>query len=259
MAPGDSRFALDGGMGRVSGGVDTHRVFGHHKVGFANRRLFSGQKLTVSSMDARIPRPQKTIEVDGGLLTARVALDQHYAETFEEACNRLLDSGVRDLVLDLSHIDFVSSACFGIILSLSVRCVSRGKELSMRVKPELVSVLDLLGIRSMVPTTVVHTGQTQRDFTLQGDRLVVRKELETVDRGALHVWCRRLLDVVGPAPVVDLTHVRHISSACIGVLTEFWAWCKEREKQPIYEVSPQVHARLKEINLDRVFHLRVVK
>ena len=210
-------------------------------------------------MPPAIPGPGQRIEVIGGILTAHVDLDQYRTDEFEAACDQLLDSGVRDLVLDLCQIDFVASSCYGIMLSLSVKCVSRGKELSLKVKPELVSVLDLIGIRAMIPTTVIHTGRKPRDFELQGDRLVVMKDLDAGDYIAFQVWCRRLADCVSEKPVVDLSRVNRIDSRCIGVLTELWASCKERKKHPVYEVSPGVYARLQQVNLDRVFHVAVVK
>ncbi len=210
-------------------------------------------------MASAIPRPGKRIDVTGGVLLAHVDLDQHRNDEFESACEALLASGVRDLVIDLSRVAFVSSSCFGVILSLGVKCVSRGKELALKVKPELVSVLDLIGIRAMIPTTVIHTGQRPRDFELRGERLVVRKNLEAGDQLAFQVWCRRLVDVVGDAPVVDLTRIDYIDSACIGVLTEFWASCRERNKKPVYEVSTGVYSRLQQVNLDRVFEIHIVQ
>ena len=210
-------------------------------------------------MPSLIPRPGKKIEVTGGTLVAHIDLDHHRQEEFEAACESLLDSGVRDLVIDLSQCDFVSSACFGLILSLGVKCVSRGKEVSLKVKPELVSVLDLIGIRAMIPTTVVHKGKVARDFELRGARLVVNHDLSAADHLAFQVWCRRLMDLVDNAPVLDLSQIDSIDSVCIGTLTEFWAGCKERNKHPLYEVSPGIYASLQKVNLDRVFQINVVK
>ena len=210
-------------------------------------------------MSSGIPERKKNLEVSAGVLTVHADLDQHMTEEFDEACDQLLESGVRDLVIDLSPIDFVSSSCFGIILALQVKCVSREKELSLKVTQDLVGVLDLLGVRSMIPTTVVRSGAKPKDFELQGDRLVVTRNLSSGDHVSLQVWCRRLVDVVGSAPVVDLTRIQEIDSRSMGVLTEFWASCRQRGKKPVYEVSPKVHERLIDVNLDRVFEIKEIK
>lgn len=210
-------------------------------------------------MPKGFPEPKKSVDVTGGVLTTYADLDQHMTDEFEQACIQLIDSGVRDLVIDLSQIDFVSSSCFGLILALQVKSISREKELSLKVKQDLVSVLDLLGVRSMIPTTVVRIGTKPKDFELQGARLVVTRNLEAGDHVSLQVWCRRLADVVSSAPVVDLTRIEEIDSRAMGVLTELWASCRQRGKRPVYEVSPRIHERLIDVNLDRVFEIKEIK
>ena len=203
-----------------------------------------------------IPKKPKSIEVSGGFLTAHVALDNHFGDAFDAACEQLLESGASNVVIDLTQIEFVSSTCFGIILSLSVKCISRGKDLTLKINQELVEVLDLLGIRAMIPTMVVRRGQKPKDFELQGSTLVVNRNLEAGDHVALHVWVRRLADLVGGSPTVDLTRVQQIDSRCIGILTELWVTCTQRGQPPTFVVSPAVHERLRGLNLDRVFTIR---
>ena len=89
-----------------------------------------------------------------------------------------------------------------------------------------------------------------------GSTLVVNRDLEAGDSVALHVWVRRLADVVGGSPTVDLTRVQQIDSRCIGILTELWVTCTQRGQPPTFEVSPAVHERLRGLNLDRVFTIR---
>jgi anti-anti-sigma regulatory factor len=131
--------------------------------------------------------------------------------------------------------------------------------LSLKVTQDRVGVLDLLGIRSMIPTTVVRAGQKPKDFELQGDRLVVTRNLAAGDHVSLQVWCRRLVDVVSSTPLVDLTRIDEIDSRSMGVLTELWASCRQRGKRPVYEVSPKIHERLIDVNLDRVFEIKEIK
>lgn len=69
-------------------------------------------------------------------------------DSLEDEFSKLLDSGVSGIVLDLSGVEAVSSACIGAILDMSRLLAARdGKLVAAAAKPKILGTMELLGLQ----------------------------------------------------------------------------------------------------------------
>lgn len=92
-------------------------------------------------------------EVDGVTVIETVGrLDTATAPDLEQAGGELIDAGVTRIVLDLSRLEYLSSAGLRVILALAKRLQASGGELVMCGAAGLVrETLELAGIVGIVP------------------------------------------------------------------------------------------------------------
>jgi len=92
----------------------------------------------------------KSFEDGGGgeTLVVEVAgfLDAHTVVEFERRMNELIGNGARRIVLDLSKLNYISSAGIGVIMSLVQRLRhDSGDVVLMRPTQKVYKILELLG------------------------------------------------------------------------------------------------------------------
>ena len=81
------------------------------------------------------------------LLTVRGFLDAHTFEELEKTINDLFDSGSHKLVVDLSGLDYISSAGAGVFIgAIGTAQENDGNIILMQPSPNVKEVFDLLGL-----------------------------------------------------------------------------------------------------------------
>lgn len=85
-----------------------------------------------------------------GLLNVSGRVDSNTAPEFEGALREILDSGRKNVVLELSEVDFMSSAGLRGMVSVSKACKKSGGTLALATPSERVKdVLQLAGLTSL--------------------------------------------------------------------------------------------------------------
>jgi len=81
------------------------------------------------------------------LLTVRGFLDAHTFEELEKAVNDLFDAGTHRLIVDLSGLDYISSAGAGVFIgAIGTAQENDGNIILVKPSPNVKEVFDLLGL-----------------------------------------------------------------------------------------------------------------
>lgn len=81
-------------------------------------------------------------------------MDTGNFDLLEDEFNKLLDSGILGLVLEISGLDSLSSAGIGAILNMSrVLETRKGKLIVAAARPKIVGLIEMLDLRELVTMT----------------------------------------------------------------------------------------------------------
>jgi anti-anti-sigma factor len=83
---------------------------------------------------------------EGTQLFVRVDLQAGMEEQLRQACARLLDSAEPQLCIDLSVVRYIHSLSVGMLSYAWVEALSRDKDMSFRVSPEVAEVFERTGL-----------------------------------------------------------------------------------------------------------------
>ncbi|NUN50209.1 MAG: STAS domain-containing protein [Candidatus Brocadiae bacterium] len=79
-------------------------------------------------------------------------LDAHTFEEMEKTINDLFDGGTYRLIIDLSKLDYISSAGAGVFIgAIGTAQENEGNIVLMRPSPNVKEVFDLLGLSQIFP------------------------------------------------------------------------------------------------------------
>ncbi len=87
---------------------------------------------------------------DGAKVSVVGELDAHDLIEFEEVCNRLTGVDEARVLLDLSGVEYMSSAFLGVLMSLRHQLAENGKSLVLRPSPIVRRLLDLTGMSQAI-------------------------------------------------------------------------------------------------------------
>ncbi len=91
----------------------------------------------------------------GARLEVLVDLDHHVVPEFEYACARLRQAETPELVIDLTAIRFICSACLGELILTNDRANEDERRLHLKIPKRLTSIFDLMSMRDIIETEVV--------------------------------------------------------------------------------------------------------
>lgn len=88
-------------------------------------------------------------ELHGNTLTSNVELIWEYHSEFRDACEKLLQCSAKELVLDLSHVEFIFSAYMGTIGMVLRESSKREKQLTIRIAPALRWLFEMVHLSQL--------------------------------------------------------------------------------------------------------------
>ena len=94
-------------------------------------------------------------ELDGNTLTVNTDLYWEYQNEFARYCQKLLDSEYKEIIIDISQIDFIFSAFVGYIVDFISRAVRAGKTPVLHISTNLRWLFDMLGRCDMARIEIV--------------------------------------------------------------------------------------------------------
>jgi anti-sigma B factor antagonist len=99
----------------------------------------------------------RTTEHPDRILTLHLAgvIDAHTLDKFERRLNETIEAGSRSLILDCEELRYVNSSGFGELIRYFDRLREAGGTLVLaRVAPKVGIILEMLGLRSLIPIAV---------------------------------------------------------------------------------------------------------
>jgi anti-anti-sigma regulatory factor len=97
-----------------------------------------------------VPRDRLLLNEDEGLLVVSGLLDWRSEDEFQAACRRLLETDRRVLLVDLTEAAGISSANMSFLVNMHYWAVEAGKELRLRVGPDVAKVFDRTRLSDLV-------------------------------------------------------------------------------------------------------------
>lgn len=95
---------------------------------------------------------EMTHDIRGNVLILRPAkrIDSSTAKSFEEQANALVDAGPKNVVIDFSAVDYISSAGLRVVLTTAKRAKSAGGALTLSgVSSNVKEVFDVSGFATI--------------------------------------------------------------------------------------------------------------
>src|ERR1051325_4124921 len=90
---------------------------------------------------------KEKVSEETAMLTVRGFLDAHTFEELEKVINALFESGVYKLIVDISGLDYISSAGAGVFIgAIGTAQENDGNIILMRPRPNVKEGFDLLGL-----------------------------------------------------------------------------------------------------------------
>ncbi len=97
----------------------------------------------------------KNFELNGNVLTANVELCWENHAEFQRCCEKLLQSGYDEIILDFSHVTFIFSSYLGTVGKLLADTAQAGKRLTIRIASNLNWLFEMVGFEKLVHIEVV--------------------------------------------------------------------------------------------------------
>ena len=93
-----------------------------------------------------------TVKEEGSVTTIALdgRLDTTTSPQLEECVNDLYEKGVKDIVVDMSACDFVSSAGLRVIVAMQKRAAAGGSLVFKGVVPEVMDVFEMTGFNKIL-------------------------------------------------------------------------------------------------------------
>jgi anti-anti-sigma factor len=91
--------------------------------------------------------------VESSTLVVHGCIDELQTETFREALREASDDYSRDLVVDLSEVEFMPSLAVGVLVGAAKKCAASGRRLHVEARKGTIArhVLDICGLAAAEP------------------------------------------------------------------------------------------------------------
>lgn len=96
-----------------------------------------------------------SLDVRAGTLTVTGDLEAGTERDFQRACLQLLAENAKDIVVDLSEVRFICSACLGSLFLLQERAKPRRIGIHLRVNVAIVPICRMMGLDEVADIEVV--------------------------------------------------------------------------------------------------------
>ena len=96
-----------------------------------------------------------SFDLEDGVLTIVGELDWSVTASFDEECQRLVNSAVEQPVIDLTGVNVLTSPFLGILSQTAVQCLDRNHPLTLRVPAKLLSLFHTLNFEKFANIEVI--------------------------------------------------------------------------------------------------------
>ncbi len=90
------------------------------------------------------------LEIAGGCLNVTKDLRQDFDLSFDEACNELLESDSKTLIINLGSVTYINSTYIGMIAATYFQAQASGKSLKVIAKGSVLSILKAAGFEGFI-------------------------------------------------------------------------------------------------------------
>jgi len=219
------------------------------------RRIISAMKVLPSQMG------------DAQVLSVSGRLDSEAAAEFEDQCLKAVNSGVRTLILNLTTLDYLSSAGLRTLLSTGKTLQAReGKLVLCAQKGPILQIIEAAGFHKLFPVcaSLDEAGKhTSGNFRVhvhkewEVDVLTVYGRVDAERAPELEAAGRRILESPFQKLLINLSAVQYLSSAGLCALLNLGKLA-EAKKGRLFLCSPAAPVRqiLKLSGFDKILTIR---
>lgn len=90
------------------------------------------------------------LEISGGVLHVSKDLRQDFDLSFDEACNELLESKEKSLVINLGSVTYINSTYIGMIAATYFQAQASGKTLKVVARSSVLNILRAAGFEGFI-------------------------------------------------------------------------------------------------------------
>lgn len=209
----------------------------------------------------------KSKQGDATVLTLTGRLDVEAATEFEETCRKQVQAGARTVLLNLTSLDYVSSAGLRAMLSVGKTLQTQEGKLVLVAAPGPVrQILEVAGLHKMFAlcSTMAEAGRhTTGHFMVQmskewdTDIMTVYGRVDAEHAPEVEEAGRRVLQSGYLKLIINLSAVQYLSSAGLCALLNLGKLAKERKGRLfLCNPAPAVKEILKISGFDKLFPIR---
>lgn len=156
--------------------------------------------------------------LEGNRLTVRGEVGLKDEARYAEALFKLLETESKELVIDLTGLDYVTSAYVGSICLLARAAKQAKRSVQVIASPSVGRILTMIGLDKLAEVRIEGEGPGSVEYAIDGNTLVVRGNVFDDEIGALQAAARKLVETKHRDLVIDMSRVVRIRGSHLGVL-----------------------------------------
>ncbi len=161
---------------------------------------------------------QAEFVLEGNRLTVRGEVGPKNEARYAEALFKLLESGSKELVIDLTGLDYVASAYVGSICLLAHTAKQNKRSVLVIASPSVARILTVSGLDKLAEVRMEGERPGSVEYAIDGNTLTVRGNVFDDEVGALQAAARKLIETKRPDLVIDMSRVVRIRGSHLGAL-----------------------------------------
>ena len=196
--------------------------------------------------------------LEGNRLTVRGEIVPRMEAQFAEALSELLKSDQKELVIDLTDLDYLSSGYVGAMCLLVHMATQAKRSVVVIASPEVGHMLTLTGLDKLAQIRIEGEEPPSVEYAIRGNALVVRGNVFNDKFEALGAAVRKLVGTKHQDLVIDMSRVARIRGSHLGVLAAALADAGQEGRSVTIIAVKAVRSLLNAVRLCSLGKVRII-
>ena len=201
---------------------------------------------------------QAEFVLEGNRFIARGEVGPSNEAQYAEALFKLLETGSKELVIDLTGLDRLSSAYVGSICVLALAAKQGKRSVLVIASPSVGRILTMSGLSRLTEVRIKGEEPAAAEYVIDGNTLVVRGNVFDDEIGSLQAAARKLLETKHSDLVIDMSRVGRIRGSHLVVLAQAMADAGEEGRTVTIAAAESVRSLLDAAKLCSLGEVRIV-
>lgn len=204
-------------------------------------------------------KPSQAIFVlKGGRLTVSGEIVPQTEALYAEALFRLLETEFKELVIDLTDLDYLCSGYVGAMCMFAHATARSGRSVLVIASPEVGHILTMTGFNRLAQIRLESEEPSSVKYAVDDNTLVVSGNVFDDDIESLQIAVRKLLETKHRELVIDMSGVARIRGSHLGVLAATLAEANQKDRSVTIIAVRAVRSLLDAAKLGNSGELQVV-